>query len=563
MKQSVLSIVFATLVTLHAKSQDINPVANLQTLPVGTYVIAMDNTLQANGSNKFNLYSYGLIVHLLNYHINIKWVMRTNKAKDDVDFTAMAQQIQPSLVATSSSLGFKAAPFVIYPADTTGVSSLINSFYISQGLTGNDRPRVYRTTIATPNVDIRYNMANFIPRAAILTDGGNEKIHRDYMIAAGITTNNYKEVASITLSDCYTFASEPHNSKNGPEVDSAISSIKNFVLSGRNFLAECAAIKTYENSPLGRFQTTGGVDDVNENINNNLAYPYADLSYYQFDGTYNANSGGSVKNWKIIGTPSHPAAYTHVTGTGVNTEVQAATFTKVVSGPGGMVYYLGNHSFSENSQEGINGIRMYLNAFLTPTNPAAANGCFGGGQPLAVKLVSFQGNLFNNRVSLQWTVGQNEMSDNFEVERSTNGIEFSTASLVFATEKAGTEYYQYAEAATAAKLFYRLKMTDKSRVVTYSKILVFQNNSITDNDIKIIGNPVKDILTLSFQSNNNQVVTINVNDMTGRQVMQQTMNSYKGNNLATLSIPVTLNKGMYLVDLYDGATHRAVKFVKN
>jgi hypothetical protein len=561
MKQSVLIIILAALVAGHAKSQDVNPTANLQTLPVGTYVIAMDNTLQANGSNKFNLYSYGLIVHLLNNHIKLKWVMRVGKTKDGIDFAAMAQQFKPALVAGSSSRDFKAAPIVIFPADTTGVSSLINSFYTSQGLTGNDRPIVYRTTTSTPNVDIRYNMTNFIPKAAILTDGGNQKIHRDYMIAAGITTTNYQEVAAITLSDCYTFASEPHNDKTGAVVDSTITSIKNFVLTGRNFLAECAAVRTYENNPLGRFQTTDGIDDINQNLGNSLDYPYADLSYYQFEGTYNASAGGSVKNWKILGAASHPSAYTHVHGSGTNTLIQAATFTKMVNGPGGMVFYIGKHSFNENSPEGINGIRMYMNAFLTPTNPAAS--CQSGGGILAVKLVNFQGNMFNNRITLQWTVGDNETLDKFEVERSLNGNEFSMAALVFSTEKSGTEYYQYPESAAAEKLFYRLKMTDKSGKVTYSGILVFRSVSSTDHEIKIIGNPVKGLLTLSFRSDNNQVISFSINDLAGRHVLQQTINSYKGNNLVTLPIPSALNKGMYWVDVFDGTQHRSAKFVKN
>ena len=106
-------------------------------------------------------------------------------------------------------------------------------------------------------------------------------------------------------------------------------------------------------------------------------------------------------------------------------------------------------------------------------------------------------------------------------------------------------------------------MTDKSGVVVYSKILIFRNSSITDNEIQIIGNPVKDILTLSFQSTVNQVINISVTDMMGRQVMLQKINSYKGDNLATLPIPATLNNGMYVVDLFDGAGHRSAKFVKN
>src|SRR5687768_5171759 len=75
------------------------PNANMQTLPTGSYVIAMDNALQANASGNFNLKAYGLVVHLLNNNIKIKWSIRSGKAKDGTDFTANAVKFQPTLTA--------------------------------------------------------------------------------------------------------------------------------------------------------------------------------------------------------------------------------------------------------------------------------------------------------------------------------------------------------------------------------------------------------------------------------------------------------------------------------
>jgi hypothetical protein len=195
-----------------------------------------------------------------------------------------------------------------------------------------------------------------------------------------------------------------------------------------------------------------------------------------------------------------------------------------------------------------------LHAKSEGVNPVTSNGS---------NLENFQGNLNNNKVTLQWTVTKNEISDKFEVERSTNGTEFSTAALVFGTEKTGTDYYPYFETAKAEKLFYRLKITDKNKIVSYSNILVFQNNTFPYCDVKIIGNPAKDMLTLNFQSTADQVINISVTDIAGRQVIQQKINSHKGDNLATLPVPTTLNKGMYVMDLFDGVQHRTTKFVKN
>src|SRR5688500_9811792 len=100
MKKLLLSLLTIALFSSSANSQNLlNPAANLQVLPAGSYIIPMDNTLQSETTlgiaGKFNLTSYGLIVHLLNYNVKIKWVIKAGKTKDQVDFTASAQMILP------------------------------------------------------------------------------------------------------------------------------------------------------------------------------------------------------------------------------------------------------------------------------------------------------------------------------------------------------------------------------------------------------------------------------------------------------------------------------------
>lgn len=566
MKKTVLLIASFTLVTLALKSQDLpNPPANLQVLPAGSYVIPMDNTLQSNstiGSGKFNLKSYGLLVHLLNYNVKIKWVIKAGKIKDAIDFTTTAQMFKPTLEASSTSRNFIGGPFVIFAADTSGVSSLINTFYTNAGLTGHARPKVFKTIASTPNVDIRYDLTGFKPKAAILDDGGNEDIHVDFMQYASIPVMNYSISDGASLQEnCYTFASEPHNSKSGPLVDSAIVHIKQFVLSGRNFLAECAAVRTYENSPLGRFQTVNGIDDVNRSIGTNINYHHADLGFYQFQGMFNASGGGSVKNWEPIGGQS-TTNFSKATGHGAHSNAQGASVAKLTnSGYGGMVFYLGNHNFGNNNEADINGVRMYMNAFLTPVAPNA----FCETNPnnlLPVKLTSFQGYVNDNKVNLNWTVAENEFANQFEVEKSLDGSDFSTAALVFGTDKAGNESYQFAHATTADVIYYRLKMIDNAEKFTYSKVLMFKTTNARAFDLKILNNPVvSDKLTLGFENNQAGQVIVTVRDISGRQVIQHKVTAVKGSNMISLQLPV-INNGVYVVDLFNGTLHNTAKFIK-
>src|SRR5215471_803643 len=166
---------------------------------------------------------------------------------------------------------------------------------------------------------------------------------------------------------------------------------------------------------------------------------------------------------------------------------------------------------------------------------------------LPVTLVYFQGSRENNTTTLHWNVAQNEMSGRFEVERSYDGQNFSTAGTVVATSKTGSENYTFSESVEGNKIYYRLKMYDAKQSASYSKILEFENS--TTSALKIINNPVGDRLTMSFNSTNSQPVEIKIYDLTGRLHMKQTINIYAGNNLLSIPLSSTIRRGMYAVEV--------------
>ena len=184
---------------------------------------------------------------------------------------------------------------------------------------------------------------------------------------------------------------------------------------------------------------------------------------------------------------------------------------------------------------------------------------------LPVQLISFQGNINKSgKVSLQWKVASNETINQFEVERSYNGIEFKTIGIVFTSEKEGSEDYMFYETINSFdKVMYRLKMTDKRNDVSYSKIVVFQTKLITgNNNIKIIGNPVNDKLTFNYTAYVEQVIDVKIYDMSGRILMSNKINSFEGSNMISLPIASTLKASVYLVEVKNGTEIQTAKFVK-
>ena len=182
---------------------------------------------------------------------------------------------------------------------------------------------------------------------------------------------------------------------------------------------------------------------------------------------------------------------------------------------------------------------------------------------LPVQLVSFQGNMNkNNEVTLQWRVENNETTDQFEVQRSFDGKEFNTIGLVFGSEKQGTEDYMFYETIKADKVLYRLKMIDKANNANYSKILVFTSAAVTNNNIKIIGNPVKEKLTFSYTSSGTATAEVKVYDMSGRMVMKNKVSALEGSNTVSLTLDSAFNPGMYVVEVGSGANRLSSKFIK-
>ena len=66
--------------------------------------------------------------------------------------------------------------------------------------------------------------------------------------------------------------------------------------------------------------------------------------------------------------------------------------------------------------------------------------------------------------------------DQIEVERSTNEKDFVMAGLVFGTDQPDKVDYLFYEKNKKLKLFYRLRIINKDRSVSYSSIISPESN---------------------------------------------------------------------------------------
>ena len=465
MKTLKLFVLFLLMFnTLYA--QDIpNPSSNIQTLPAGSLVIAMDNTNQSN-PGYFNLKSYGLITSLLNVSKRVRWVIKSGKSHDGIDFSVVAERVFPTS-ATSSLKDFKSGPFVIFVNDTSGVGAAINAFNSTQ--TTSNKVNVYRTTTDV-SVDVRYDLQGYKPKAAILNDGGKASIHVKYLTNASIPSVNYVTLTSATNlgQNCYTFASEPHN---GNPSQAIIDSIRKFIIvNGGNFLAECESIISYENATNGRFQTTGGYNNPNTSLTNKVSYDNPDLSYAQFEGTFNPNDGGSTQTYIRL-TNSNPTNnfYSIISGnTTALSNTYGASVSKLLSGKGGLVFYLGNHDLNGTTEQLLNGQRMYLNAFLTPANA----GCPDVIVPVKMEYFITQ-KLTNSSAKLIWKTSSEINVEKFIIQKSLNNNSFININQIQPNEFGFYEFID--ENLLNGYNLYRIVSVDYSGQLTYSNTSVVSN----------------------------------------------------------------------------------------
>src|SRR5690606_24621765 len=152
-----------------------NPAPADEAIPVGSYVIAMDNVYQGSAGGacngfSFNLRAYGLAVRLLHNNIPLKWVISPTKTdKDDTDFTATVTRVYGQNCKNGGNYDFAGGPLVISQEYVAQAAPIIEAFN-AEISSNSGKVRVYRTTQPT-TAPVRYTLTHK-PLVAVGPDGG-------------------------------------------------------------------------------------------------------------------------------------------------------------------------------------------------------------------------------------------------------------------------------------------------------------------------------------------------------------------------------------------------------
>jgi hypothetical protein len=225
-----------------------------------------------------------------------------------------------------------------------------------------------------------------------------------------------------------------------------------------------------------------------------------------------------------------------------------ATVSKLTTGPGSLVFYLGNHEFYTSdchtctaantiNEAEINGIRLYLNAVQIPSKVIPCT-------ILELKLGDFTATKLNNETALlKWKTLSEINNDFFIVEHSGDGRNFTALAKLFSIGNNGADYsYVHTNAASGVN-YYRLRSVDKNRRATYSSIrkIVFGKNDLI---LTTFPNPAKNSTTLMIDLDDDEKLLVKLLDGAGRTVKQQAV-IIKG-QLGELDLS-GVNSGLYII----------------
>ena len=158
-------------------------------------------------------------------------------------------------------------------------------------------------------------------------------------------------------------------------------------------------------------------------------------------------------------------------------------------------------------------------------------------------LLNFSGLAANDYNELNWTTATEENVEKFIIEYSSNGIDFSSAGAVNASNNISGATYTFRHyTITGAKIFYRLYMTDADGAGNYSPVISI--NSAIATGIKIYPT----IITAGrlYINSGKRVDKVQLFTVAGKPVLTKEMNGVNG--YFSIVIPA-LQKGMYIIQL--------------
>lgn len=170
--------------------------------------------------------------------------------------------------------------------------------------------------------------------------------------------------------------------------------------------------------------------------------------------------------------------------------------------------------------------------------------------PLPIELLNFNAIMNSGKVDLTWSTASERNNDYFTIEKSKDGFNFETVTLVSGAGNSTSiiEYTDVDYKPYSGISYYRLKQTDYNGLFSYSKI-VSVNYFFGDDGITIYPNPatVESGFNLNITGLENQEILVVIRDIAGREFYSKISFITENKQLIAIDTDKKLAAGTYLV----------------
>lgn len=183
--------------------------------------------------------------------------------------------------------------------------------------------------------------------------------------------------------------------------------------------------------------------------------------------------------------------------------------------------------------------------------------------PLPVKWESFNVNLTNGVPVLDWKASF-DYETNFEVQRSYDGITFTTIAVVLSVNNVKSYQYKDAQVNSNSKIvYYRINGVEITGEAKLSDTRTVRFSNTKNVTLQVVPNPFVSQLQVQYQATEKENITIRVINTSGQALVTKNVGVSNGFNSIAITEASSFVKGVYFLQVISNnkivATEKVVK----
>ncbi|MEO6671432.1 MAG: M1 family aminopeptidase [Ferruginibacter sp.] len=255
--------------------------------------------------------------------------------------------------------------------------------------------------------------------------------------------------------------------------------------------------------------------------------------------------------------------------------------SQTVSAPGITPFFKGLYEFKITSAQGDTTVKAYVtfngqqfkfkynkipNGIVVDPNNWVLNQTgtiINGGTILPVKLISFRGDAANCKARLTWRTTEEQDCKQYDLEYSTDGINFNAAASIGSNRSNTESSYQFTYAfGSSPGYFFRLKTINDDGTFFLSEVIYLNRDCIGSFSLDISPNPVSENINVTIIQPAVGNTTIRVINAGGALIYKEVKMLNAGENKFPLKLTKKLSKGVYILEAENEHVVFIKKFVK-